>query len=101
VSDLIICAPEVFRIRRIADCPTCAKRRRFVGLHAGFWYSVTWTCCGCGDRWTDGERHERPFRRGWRKRAVEKARADYGTAQSLSAYLVWARERIGLEVSGV
>jgi hypothetical protein len=44
-----------------------------LGLFAE-WYGTTWTCCGCGDEWQDGEMLERPFAPGWRKRNVEYAR---------------------------
>jgi hypothetical protein len=39
-------------------------------------YGTTWTCCGCGDSWQDGERGERPFAPGWRKRSIEHARRE-------------------------
>ena len=60
-------------LRRIHRCPTCERRRRFVAL-VYEWYEATWTCCGCGDAWTDGERHERPFLRGWRAKPIAKAK---------------------------
>lgn len=37
------------------------------------WYGWEVTCLGCGDRWQDGERGERPFMRGWRKDSIAKA----------------------------
>jgi hypothetical protein len=43
------------------------------------WYGMTWTCCGCGETWTDGEQHERPFVPGWRKSNIEYARRVLGT----------------------
>lgn len=70
--NVIICRAPGFPIRRILRCPTCKQRRRFAG-HDYVWYGPTFTCCGCGDSWTDGERHDRPRRRGWR--AVEIAAA--------------------------
>jgi hypothetical protein len=38
------------------------------------WYGTTWTCAGCGDSWQDVERLERPFKPGWRRESIERAR---------------------------
>lgn len=62
--------------RRVTMCPTEERRRRIVGWSQD-WYSTVWTCCGCGDSWSDGERMERPFARGWRQRAIAGAKADW------------------------
>ncbi len=62
--------------RRIVKCPTEGKRRRWVGWSQE-WYAAIWTCCGCGDSFSDGERMERPFRPGWRQQAIAKAKADW------------------------
>lgn len=62
--------------RRILPCPTEGTRRRFVGFDQE-WYGITWTCCGCGDSWSDGERMERPFARGWRERAMGRAKGHW------------------------
>lgn len=70
--NVIICRPSGFPIRRMLHCPTCKQRRRFAGRDYT-WYGPTITCCGCGDSWSNGERHDRPRRRGWR--AVEIAAA--------------------------
>lgn len=32
------------------------------------------TCLGCGDMWTDGEMHDRPFARGWRQENIKDAK---------------------------
>ena len=66
--------PKVESFCQLNDCPTCQRPRRMLGEHAE-WYGTTWTCCGCGDSWQDGERLERPFAQGWRRRSVERARA--------------------------
>jgi hypothetical protein len=76
---VIVCRPDTFPLRRIFRCRTCKRRRRFAGLDAA-WYGTTWTCCGCGDSWTDGERHPRPFRRGWRAEAKRRAKATWEEA---------------------
>jgi len=69
----IVCRPATFLLRRIANCPVCERPRQFAGSDAA-WYGTTWSCCGCGDSWTDGEMHPRPFARGWRKKAITEAR---------------------------
>ena len=70
--------------RRIRDCPTEGAPRRMVGGWAP-WYGWTIYCLGCGDRWMDGERGERPFARGWRKAAIREAERLYARALSGAA----------------
>ncbi|MBX9392237.1 hypothetical protein K4749_01150 [Streptomyces sp. TRM72054] len=70
----IICRPPSFPIRRILNCPTEGRRRRMAGIDGGPYYGPTLTCLGCGDAWTCGEMHERPFQRGWRQKAVAAAK---------------------------
>lgn len=79
MSDVIVCRPDEFLLRRERDCPTCGSSQRFAGRDA-VWYGTTWTCCGCGDSWTDGERHPRPFERGWRKKAIAAAERTWEAA---------------------
>jgi hypothetical protein len=69
-----ICAPASFPIRRVMQCPTCDKRRRFAGFDGGPYYGPTMTCLGCGDSWSCGERLDRPFKRSWRIEAIAKAK---------------------------
>jgi ribosomal protein L37AE/L43A len=57
----------------VNECPTCERHRRMLARYQE-WYGTTWTCAGCGDQWTDGERHPRPFAPGWRKDNIEHAR---------------------------
>lgn len=57
----------------ISLCPTCKKRRRFYSWFQE-WYGWNSTCTGCGDVWTDGEQHDRPFERGWRKENIKQAK---------------------------
>lgn len=91
---VILCAPDQFILRRIRHCPTCKRRRRFSGRDA-LWYGTTWACCGCGDRWTDGERHERPFRRGWRRESIAQARADWAVGSGdRAAFQAWLTAQI-------
>lgn len=58
---------------RLHRCPTCERDRRFLAQFQE-WYGWTMTCCGCGDVWTDGEPHPRPFARGWRQDNIRRAR---------------------------
>lgn len=57
----------------VIDCPVCERPRRFLSQFQE-WYGSTITCCGCGDMWTDGEPHERPFAPGWRQQNIRRAR---------------------------
>ena len=58
---------------QVTHCPTCDRLRR---MSAQFqeWYGWTLTCSGCGDMWSDGEMHPRPFAAGWRRQGREHAR---------------------------
>lgn len=58
----------------VIDCPTCQRQRRAL-FQFQEWYGWTITCAGCGERWMDGERGERPFAPGWRRQGREYARA--------------------------
>lgn len=69
---IALCHPDSIAIRRITHCPTCERRRRFAAFDQ-FWYGPTWTCLGCGDRWSDGYRMERPFKRAWRTESRKRA----------------------------
>lgn len=59
---------------QVNPCPTCASEQPMVGA-AQEWYGTTWTCLGCGDRFADGERLERPFAPKWREKRIVEARA--------------------------
>lgn len=73
---LSICRPETCVRLLYVDCPTCKRRRRFTLWDTGYSYwSSHMTCWGCGDSWSDGERMERPFARGWRRERMARARA--------------------------
>ena len=62
---------DVRRKRR--RCPVCKARRYFV-LAFQDWYGWGATCLGCGDRWQDGERAERPFEPKWRQTSIASAK---------------------------
>lgn len=47
-------------------CPTCERPRRMFIAHYE-WYGATVTCAGCGERWNDGCREERPLLPRWRE----------------------------------
>jgi hypothetical protein len=57
----------------VNECPTCERQRRMLAQFQE-WYGTTWTCAGCGDRWSEGEQHARPFVPGWRRENIEHAR---------------------------
>ena len=71
--------------RRVRFCPVELRRRRFAAF-SDDWYGATWTCLGCGDRWTDGEMHERPFRPGWRMANVAEAKRTWALAGRSAAH---------------
>jgi len=77
--NIIVCVPESYLRRRILTCGTCRQRRRFVEVDT-LWYGVAFTCCGCGDTWTEEGRKTRPARRGWRKEATAEARRKWNEA---------------------
>lgn len=91
-----ICRPSEFLSRRIIHCPICKAKRRMAVRDAA-WYGPTVTCCGCGDSWTNGELHERPFKRGWRTEAIAKARRDWDAAGPFdkTAYDAWFKQEMG------
>lgn len=66
-------APPATHFAAVNHCPVCMRSRRMLGSHVE-WYGTTWTCAGCGDKWSDGELHERPFAPGWRRQSIERAR---------------------------
>jgi hypothetical protein len=94
-----LCRPDEFLFRRVMFCPTEQRRRRHSGRDAA-WYGTTWTCCGCGDSWTEGERHPRPFQRGWRTKAITAARQTWEAAAAFNPadYSAWMREQLGVPV---
>lgn len=76
-----ICTPPSIdaRIVRI-DCPTCERRSYATRLDYE-WYGPTTTCLRCGEAWSDGERHERPFAPRWRQERVRQAKEVYRAAR--------------------
>lgn len=80
-----LCRPASFPVRCTAHCPTCGSEQRMAG-HLQLWYGQTITCLGCGDMWTDGEMHPRPFKPRWR-------------AENKAAALRWWDEAAGVTES--
>lgn len=85
-----ICRPATVAIRRVLKCPTCDRRRRMAG-HLALWYGATLTCLGCGDMWTDGEMHPRPFKPRWRAENIAAARSAWSAAVSRAEEQAWFR----------
>lgn len=67
-------APKCETTIRTLKCSTCKKRRRMV-VDMYEWYDPTATCGTCGETWTGGERCERPFEPGWRKKNIAYAQS--------------------------
>ena len=78
-GNLVVCSPTRATARRVVLCPTCGTRRRVV-VSLFVWYSSLWTCCTCGESWSDGEILPRPFRRGWRTDEARRARREWNQA---------------------
>jgi hypothetical protein len=80
---IIVCGGAVAYRRLVRVCPVCGERRRIVAAYdASPYYAPSFTCCGCGDSWSDGELRPRPFARGWREEAKKKARRQWQEATS-------------------
>lgn len=93
-----ICRPATFSVRRTAQCPTCGSAQRMAGF-LQLWYGQTLTCLGCGDRWTDGEMHPRPFKPRWRAENKTAAQRWWDKAEGYTdaARAAWIREQIEAE----
>ena len=98
MGDVIVCRPETFWLRRIRQCPTCHRRRRFVAFDQ-LWYGPTWTCCRCGDAWTADGRLPRPFKPRWRRESATWAREHWSLASGDRAeHMAWLAAQIAEEV---
>jgi hypothetical protein len=86
---VILCGGGGIYTRRVLHCITCKRRRRVVSLERSLWYAPILTCLGCGDSWSDGELLERPFARGWRAKAMAKAKADWAAAVTPAEHKAW------------
>lgn len=99
MTDVIVCYPRGVLYRRVQDCPTCDRRRRFVCRWEA-WYGVSVTCLGCGDSWCDGERYERPFLRGWRQAAIRRAKQRWTNALPYREAQAAIRAELAEELAG-
>lgn len=79
MTQVHIYAPETHLRRRIIRCGYCECQTECVAAYA-VWHDTIITCTRCGDSWSGGYLHERPFARGWRKEAVRRALRDYAEA---------------------
>lgn len=76
---VVLCGGAVRAERRTRDCPICGiKDSELVTtvLSSAYWDPIT-TCTNCGDCWSGGELGMRPFRRGWRQKAIAWAVASW------------------------
>lgn len=97
VPGLDVCRADEYLIRRIAYCPNCRTKRRFVGQHA-VWYGTRWTCCGCADSWDEsGFRCPRWSQRGWRTGAIAEAKKLWDAAGPYDpkAFAAWCEDQFG------
>ena len=92
-----ICGGTAAMERRIRECPTEGKRRRFVVTATSLWYSPTCYCLGCGDRWSDGERGSRPFARGWRQEAIAEAKRKWDAAPDYPNLTAFVMQELAAE----
>jgi hypothetical protein len=85
-----LCRPPQGVVRRhYLTCWNCERKRRVVEVWQGAWYPSHFYCCACGDGWGDEERMERPFLRGWRPKAIAKARAHWAAALTPAEFNAW------------
>lgn len=70
------CSPTTGRLQRqFGKCyGVCEPEtgNRIVMTVGSPWYGPDWHCVDCGDSWDSDYRFERPFRKGWRKEAIER-----------------------------
>lgn len=93
-AGVVVCGGTRWIVRRVFTCPVCGHRGRIVMHDPGGYWSVSWTCCTCGDSWSDGELRERPFRRGWRTEAQRRAKADWARGISRAQWLTESWEHV-------
>jgi hypothetical protein len=87
VGAVTVCSgPRGVVRRRYLRCWNCETKRRVVEVFSGSWYPSTFYCCYCGDGWGGGYRMVRPFTRGWRQRAAERAKRYWRDALTPEAF---------------
>ena len=96
MAGVIVCGPPRGVVRRIyMNCPTCERRTGFTDRFMGAYYGDLTTCVSCGDSWSEGERMERPFRRGWRAESIATAKKEWAAAMPAAEW--WQRVRESVE----
>lgn len=73
MSIYIHAPPPVHRYKTRVVCGNCRHRRTFV-VFVYEWYGPYATCLGCGEKYCNEGRMERPFERGWRARSIAEAK---------------------------
>jgi len=98
---VVICGPpQGIHTRVVIPCSTCEMPTVFVRRFMGAWYPDLVTCSLCGDQWCEGERLERPFRRGWRAEQTARARTDLDTALPRSVFERRVIDEIDFQIAG-
>lgn len=95
-----ICGGAYLWGRRRATCPTCEAETDFVAAFSGAYYGDILTCTGCGDAWSEGQRLERPFRRGWRAESIRRAQQRFEAALPHEDYLAAVSAELRLTLQG-
>lgn len=73
MSGVYVCGVPMRYQRRYGYCPNCdSGGMRVVWAFGSPYYAPTIHCVECGDSWSDEGLLQRPFARGWRKRAIER-----------------------------
>lgn len=93
---LTVCGPPP-GIHERGTSPHC-KGQRAVYTWGGAYYGHT-GYCECGDAWSDGYLHERPFERGWRKKAHRRFEEMWSTAIPSYLYRRYMRADVGLALA--
>lgn len=66
------------------SCWNCKSKKSVAHMTTNPYLGSIFTCVECGDRWSDGEAWERPFKRGWRQESIKKAKAIWGAPDTMS-----------------
>ena len=88
-----VCGPPP-GIHERGTSPHC-KGQRAVYTWDGAYYGYT-GYCECGDAWSDGYLHERPFRRGWRQEAQREFEKKWATAIPRFLFKRYTRAETGM-----
>ena len=89
--NLHIHSPKGYTFRTIQACGTCKRRRRFI-VQMFEWYSTMWTCCGCGNTWSDDGRYKKS--KDMLAKCIKQSRVDWRNAMTRRA----AMEALSLDI---